>query len=43
MEGQAAEESFGKMKKEGMSPVKQFYGDLCGGHYTRAHYNQLKK
>ena len=26
--------------------VKRFYGDvtkLCGGHYTRAHYNQLKK
>ena len=58
MEGRAAEESFGKMKEEGMTivvhwqdadstserAVKQFYGDvtkLCGGHYTRAHYNQF--
>ena len=60
MEGKAAEESFRKMKEEGMTvvvhwqdadstserAVKEFYGDvtkLCGGHYTRAHYNQLKK
>ena len=60
MEGKAAEESFRKMKEEGMTvvvhwqdadsaaerAVKKYYGNvtkLCGGHYTRAHFNQLKK
>ena len=60
MEGKAAEESFAKMKEEGMNvsvhwqdadstaehAVKKFYGNVtkpCGGHYTRAHFNQLKK